>query len=347
MPIDVDDVFEYCKEIADTEECLTQFSHTVNGSQKNYYFAVKSTPDADVYQIKGDTAKSSWYFLTCGYLVDPNVTDERFEEIVATYGQNVSKADHFYLKFVAGSYLEYDVFVRPQKWYAEEYGMVYQCMNAANSLVIDGTSYSVPYTILQDTEMRSYKEIKEIVERYSYFIGGVRNKQETLSFEKNRKTVYSWARAWGKWDPETEFYSVIDSYVTKEGEQKDVETRFRFYGPYPEPIKSIWTWGEISSEGIKCSQDINVLITLNGEEVFKDVINSLDDWPQKTRYIAWSNDVAYLQFERADTMSDISFRLIGNSLMKYYSENIDVKGTLLNDSHILHLANGGYKLEGE
>ena len=46
-------------------------------------------------------------------------------------------------------------------------------------------------------------------------------------------------------------------------------------------------------------------------------------------------------------MSDISFRLIGNSLMKYYSENTDVKGTVLNDSHIWHLTDGSYKLEGD
>lgn len=286
MTIDVDDVFEYCKEIAGTGELLTQFSHTVNGSQKNYYFAVAPTQYLDVYQVIGGTSKSSLYSLNCGYLVNPNISDEMFEEIVAVFGKNVSRADHFYLKFVAGNYLEYDVFVRPQKWYAEEYGMVYQCMNAANSLSIDGTTYSVPYTILQDTNMRSYKEIQENAEKYSYVIGGLRNKKESLSFKKNNKTVYSWARAYGKWDPETEFYSVIDSYVTKEGEQKDVETRFRFYGPYPEPIKSIWTWGEISSDDIKCSQDINVCITVNGEEVFKDVINSLDDWPQKTSYIA-------------------------------------------------------------
>ncbi len=33
--------------------------------------------------------------------------------------------------------------------------------------------------------------------------------------------------------------------------------------------------------------------------------------------------------------------------MKYYSETVDVKGTLLNDSQILHLSNGTYKLYEE
>ncbi len=198
MPIDVDDVFEYCKEIAGTGECLTQFSHTVNGSQKNYYFAIAPTQYLDVYQVIGGTSKSSLYSLNCGYLVNPNISDEMFEEIVAVFGKNVSRADRFYLKFVPGTYLEYDVRVRPKKWTPEEYGMVYQCMNTANSLVVDGTVYSVPYTILQDTNMRSYKEIKERVETTSRIIGGLDNRSETLSFTKNGKTVHSWARAYGK-----------------------------------------------------------------------------------------------------------------------------------------------------
>lgn len=33
--------------------------------------------------------------------------------------------------------------------------------------------------------------------------------------------------------------------------------------------------------------------------------------------------------------------------MKYYSETVDVKGTLLNDSQILHLSDGSYKLYEE